>query len=671
MKSTHTLLDEAEIKWRPKVHRHFPLRANTPVIKSSKPNGRDWEFSTNLKQIFATISDDESIKRKFEQVVTKFWDGSPDELARETLHYLLWHELYHPVEAPFSPDDNKKIHQAIRRGALKAEPSLSPLEQMTKVMASQNGVKDFILDNRFYLDNKQNGHVRDDIVPVWDVLELDGQPQKTNFYTITRFLYGTLYGNEATNGFFEDKTGKKGIEIAERAMKALTGSEVDLPKSIMGNKLRSLIGRGGDSASLEQRLEGYSAQIRRVFAGDDRYTGIERMMSILSPYVEKDMPQGRPDMQGAESGGSPQNILQDLLDDMTPQEQEQFVQGLEQEGEGALNQLAQDMQSQLGLKPTNNNNQNGKPIPGEGDSSSVTDFKPTDEEMLQNLDLLATHEFYKRNHPRVSIVGGSKFGESIVVGKREHWHLERSNVLTQGQLAHVNLRRLDALQKKSGLPWLIDLGNGTYRLNEYKLREKDIKDVVYRDSLIDVPDMVEFYLDSSGSMFNGDFRVNDGSRWDLLCHVLYGFADALEQGGKEVGKTSKLRFHNFAESQKSSRIITVDQFLQGETESLQTLYRPKNGYRVENIDITDFSDGQKRTYVVVTDGELVIDGRAKRESAKMKSIARNLNNSVVHFEIGGTYDLGRAVQHDPNISYMQVHDKNRMLNAGLEVLIGK
>ena len=93
--------------------------------------------------------------------------------------------------------------------------------------------------------------------------------------------------------------------------------------------------------------------------------------------------------------------------------------------------------------------------------------------------------------------------------------------------------------------------------------------------------------------------------------------------------------------------------------------------RVENIDITDFSDGQKRTYVVVTDGELVIDGRADRESAKMKSIARNPNNSVVHFEIGGTYDLGRAVQDDPNISYMQVHDKNRMLNAGLEVLIGK
>lgn len=151
--------------------------------------------------------------------------------------------------------------------------------------------------------------------------------------------------------FFEDKTGKRGVEVAEKAMGTLIGEDVDLPKSTMASKLRSLIGKS-DSASLEQRLNEYSTQIRRVFAGNERYIGIERMMSVLAPYIEKDMPQGRPDMQGAGSGGSPQNILQDLLDDMTPQEQQQFVQGLGQEGEGTLEQLAQEMQSQLeGQKP--------------------------------------------------------------------------------------------------------------------------------------------------------------------------------------------------------------------------------------------------------------------------------------------------------------------------------
>ncbi len=662
MKSTHILLDETERQWRPHVHRDFPLRANTPVIKNSKPNGRDWEFSTDLRQIFATISNDDNLKKKFEKVVTKFWKGNPEDLTRETLHYLLWHELYHPIEAPFSTNgddnDNKKIHQAIRKGVLKAEPKLSPLEQMTKVMASQNGVKDFILDNRFYLDNQQKGYVQEDIIPVWDLIELDGQDQKTNFYTITRFLYGTLYGNDKTHEFFEDKTGKDGVEVAEKSLTALIGTEVELPKSSIGSKLMSLVGKGNDSASLEQRLNGYSSQIRGVFAGEDRYSGIERMMSVLAPYIEKNMPQGRPDMQGAGSGGSPQDILQDLLDDMTPEEQEQFTQGLEQEGEGTLEQLAQDIQAQLGQNP----------------KESSQEGKPSDTDMLKNLDLLATHEFYKRNHPRVSIVGGSKVGESVVVGKREHWHLQRSNVITQDQLGRLNLRRLDSLQKKSKLPWLIDLGNGTYRLNEYELKEKDIKDVVYRDSLIDVPDIVEFYLDSSGSMFGysaGDFKVNDGGRWDMLCHVLYGFVDALEQGGREVRKTSKLRFHNFSDSQKSSEIITASEFWQNDTESLKILYRPKNGYHNEDINITDFQDGQKRAYVVVTDGQLVIDGRANREAEKMKTIARNSNNSVVHFEIGGTYDLGQAVQSDPNIAYMQVHDKNKMLQAGLEVLIGK
>ena len=94
-------------------------------------------------------------------------------------------------------------------------------------------------------------------------------------------------------------------------------------------------------------------------------------------------------------------------------------------------------------------------------------------------------------------------------------------------------------------------------------------------------------------------------------------------------------------------------------------------YVEEDINVTHYRDGQKRSYVVVTDGQLVIDGRTAREARKMKDVASDSNNNVVLFEIGGTYDLGRAVKSDPNIVYHQVHDKNKMLNAGLEVLLSK
>jgi len=648
MKSVHLLLNDAERDWRSEVKRDFPLRSDTPVIrnKNKHAKSKDWEFSTDLKNIFAIISNDEDLQKKFDTVITKYWDGNPEILARETLHYLLYHELYHPIEAPFSihgnDNDNKRIHQAIRRGILRAEPSLSPLEQVIKVQASQNGVKDFIIDNRFALDNKVKGYVRDGIIPVWDVLELQNATAKTSFYTITRFLYGVLYGPQSVHNFFEEKGGKDCVSISEKALSALIGESVKLPKknSLVG-KAKSLF----NNKESYEKIQEYVTAIREVFSSKDRYRGIERFMAVLGPYVEKGMPQGRPDMQGEGSGSSPQSILQDLLDDMTQEEQAEFIHG-----------LAGECSEQF----------------GDGEANSVTNNEGSDQE-LNTLDVFAIHEFYKRNHPKVKIVGGSKVGESVVVGKRNCWKLKKSSVLTKDQLSRVNLKRIDLLQKRTKLPWLIDLGNDTFRLNEYELRQRDVKDVVYVDAFMDVPDIVEFYLDSSGSMYQNSSNLgfNDGSRWDMLSNVLYGFVDALIQGGKAVKKTTKLRVHNFADSQKNSDIVSAEEFWRGNTGVLKTLFKPQNGYSVEDINISNYNDGLKRTYVVVTDGNLVISGRTSRESKKMKELAQNPNNQVVLFEIGGTYDLGNAVKNNPDIVYHQVHDKNKMLQAGLEVLLSK
>jgi len=632
MNSLHLLLNEAEREWRQEVRRDFPLRSDTPVIKKTQPNGRDWHFSTDLRSIFAHISNDKGLQHKFQEVITKYWDGTPEELARETLHYLLFHELYHPLEAPFSVEgkdnDREEIRQAIRRGILKAEPNLSPLEQYVKVQASENGVEDFILDNRVFIDNQRQRYFRSDIIPTWDVLEVEDSPSKTNFYTVTRLLYGLLYGPEKTHALFTEKAGKDGIKVAEEALTALIGKQV-----------------GG--------IPDFVPAIRKVFEPRDRtrYQAVERFMAVLGPYIEKGMPQGRADMHGEGAGGTPQNLLQNLLNDMTPEEQQQFVQGLAQESPQALQQAA------AGIKlPTT--------------SSISGGASPVDE--MKNLDVLATHEYYKLHHPKVVIVGGNKVGESVVVGKQDYWNLQRSIVLTPEQLSRVDLRKIDQLQRRTRLPWLIDLSNGTYRLNEYELNQREIKDIKYVDAQIDVPDLVEFYLDSSGSMFHGTaghFMVNDGGRFDMLSHVLYGFADALQQGSRQLGKQSKMRLHNFASSEVTSKIIPVDKFWNGDIAALNVLFKPENGYST-NLNITPYKDSQKRTYVVVTDGELG-DGAAEREANKLKQLAKNPTNNVVLFEIGATYDLGNAVKSDPNIVYHQVHDKVKMLQAGLEVLLSK
>ena len=651
MKSMHTLLDEAEKNWREEVRKDYPLRADTPVVRKKEGDNKDWSFSTDLKKIYATISRDEALQKNFKTVVSKYWDGTPEELARATLHYLLYHELFHPLEAPFSitgPDnDNKKIHQAIRKGILKAELKLRPLEQIVKVHASQNGVKDFILDNRFYLENLEKKYVQTDIVPTWDVLELQEAEPKTNFYTITRLLYGVLYGPEKTHPFFKKKAGRTGTKIAEQALSALIQEKVALPKrkAKLVTKIKSALGILKEKPNVEE----YVQKIRTVFSGEDRYKGIERFMTLLGPYVEQGMPQARPDL-AEEAGASPQNILQDLLDDMTPQEQQNFVQGLNQEGQETLDQTANQMNTE-----------------------TVQDNTPSRNQM-QHLDLLASHEFYKRNHPEVKIRGEKKTGESVVVGKKEYWALKKSSILTEDQLSKINLNRIETLQRKSRLPWLIHLGNGTYKLDEYDIKEKTVKDLVYKDLDLDVPEVVEFYLDSSGSMFRGTagtYHVNDGTSWDMLSYVLYGFTDGLLQAGQRLQKKTKLRFHNFADQQISSQLVTAEHFWQGDIETLKTIFKPENGYNVEDLDIAHYADRQRRTYVIVTDGNLVLDGRTAREAEKMRQIAKQPHTNVALFEIGGTYSLGKAIQKDPNISYYQVHDKQEMLQAGLEVLLTK
>ena len=245
------------------------------------------------------------------------------------------------------------------------------------------------------------------------------------------------------------------------------------------------------------------------------------------------------------------------------------------------------------------------------------------------------------------------------------------SAITEDQLGKLNLGQMTRFQRKTRLPMLVSLDNGLYRVNEYELKESTLKGIAYSDALIDTPDVVEFYLDSSGSMNWGTSGFNDGSRWDMLCNVLYGFADALHQGSKISKKTCYMRIHNFAEEQVDSKLEPVEKFLEGDLDMITKLFKPDNKYGYENLDIMPKNDNLKRAYVVVTDGDLGIEGRAERESAKMKMLARHPTNSAILFEIGGTYGLGNAVKNDANIHYSPVYDKNKMLSDGLSVLLSK
>jgi len=643
MKSLHELLHDAIKQWRGELLRDFPVRADMEVVTADQQKGKrnpeqDWSFYTDLKKVFAIIWEDEKIRTKFETLVSKYWEGEPEKIAYDTLHYLLFHELYHPLEAPFSikgpKNDNKLIHQAIRRGIIAAEPELTPLKQLLKVSASQNLVKDFILDNRFAIDNRDKQYVRDDIIPTFDFLELDKTAPKTDAYMISRYLYGVFYGPDSIHQLFAEKAQANGVAVAKKTIDALLHQDITLQHSTPVGPYDT------HSSTYRKAMNQEQVQaIRSVFASPDRYAGIERMMGVLGPYVDASMSKGRSDMTGEGSGTSPQNILEDILDDLDEDEKDEFIKALQEE-----------------LDPEN---------------EEPPQLPEDEKEEWQSLDVLAMHEFYKKHHPKIEVHGGRKRGETVVVGKRDRWKLSKSQIIGESELSRLNMSYCARFQTKTGLPMLISLGNNMYRLNEYKVETSTVKGIQFVDMQLDIPDVVELYLDSSGSMNHGGLGFNDGSRWDMLSNVTYGFMEAMVQGSQKLKKPCSVRIHNVAMEQVESPLIPVQQFWKGDPEMLRVMFKPDNGYDHENLDIKKYNDGKRRAYVVVTDGDLCLPGRSVREAKKMIALAKDPKNEMMLFEINGPYALGNIIKDEPSIHYYPVRYLDDMLKNGLKVLLSK
>ena len=103
----------------------FPTLGKYPCFQKESSD-EDWQFYTDFNKIYANINNDAGLQEGFENIISESWDGKPEDLARETMHYALFHELYHLLEAPFSrfgeDNDTKRIRQAMRKGLLAAEP---------------------------------------------------------------------------------------------------------------------------------------------------------------------------------------------------------------------------------------------------------------------------------------------------------------------------------------------------------------------------------------------------------------------------------------------------------------------------------------------------------------------------------------------------------------------
>lgn len=633
------LLDKAIPRFLSAIRSELPSRAGTPIEKRRRKR-EPWLFSTNRKSIRVSITNDRMLRAIFERAVRRYTAGEGlQAIAEETLVYLLAHELFHSVEAPFSTtgpeSDQKRIIDAIRQGIKAADPSMRPLFQIRKIRSLINMVMDFIVDNRIFLDNERIKLFAGKVIPVFDLVEMHIDPRAgilrswlprnppmevVSQFTVSRYIYALLYGNRAVVDFFEGAIGPSGVRAAQQALEHLVGGKVDLDRVI-----------GGGQYELAQR-------IRSVFSGVGRYGGVKRLSEAFALLPDNGVPPGR----GGSVPPSEREVLEDLLDDGADRDWLDFLQELEED----IREEAE--------------------VPDAGGNAGET-ASP-----LGELDLVTRHEFYKRNHGVVRLSGKQVSGRTVCIDVyRERWYIRKKHTIGEEGLSRLNLNAIERFERKTNLPVLVPIEGGGYLLTEYARKVYPSK--VHVPAGIRIPDEISFYLDSSGSMYRhskSDF--NDGSRWHALLSVFYSLVDALLQASRQSGAECMIRIHNFATKQVDSRSISLQDFWAGkELDVLAAVFRPDNGHDT-NLDIrvpAAGADGKKRAYMVVTDGDLTGTGSVKREGTKMAQLAAHPDNLVVLFEIGGEHELGEAVKANPRVTHIPVKDVHSILQKGLDLLL--
>lgn len=624
MKDIEKLLEKGVDNWREevKINRSLwsdmPVKTESPIVPDSdspflpdKIPEKEWLFHTDGSTVYTVINDPARLESKFQNIAPQFWEEDSEKLAEDVFTYLPFHELYHPIYAPFSEEDRARTNYAAKKGIEKAEPDLNQLEVMGKVRFSHNSILDMMVDTKFALENNQRDLVESDIITLYDVFETHGTPfAELNSYHITRYLGASLFGPETVENYFKKRVGSEGVSVAEESLGSLLERDVDL--------------------SSEDRLdrENYLKQMEQKFSDlDERYDAISRFMTELAPYVPASIPMSpglSMPVELLENMAGDEELLEDLLDTMTDEEAEDFIEEITEE----LDQK------------------------GNGDL---------------RLQHRAMHEFYKRNNASIDLSGSGTTGQSIVEGIENYYDVQDIELVPKEELANRDLEAFLDFQESTGNPKVVMDGEKAI-IFDYNERKRQKREVGFVNDSIDLPGAVEFYLDSSGSMLEPDWDYDsvkgfkDNSKWDQLTRVFYGLTDAIIQGENKTDLQSRIRIHNFASETVSTELIDPKSFWDGSEVGLDKLFRPENGSGTR-LELDEYSDGLSRTYVVVTDGEV-----AEWENLyeQIDSIAQR--DKLNYFEVGENSELGYELEEHPEVKYYSVDGMEEIVDQGIEIL---
>ena len=553
----------------------------------------------------------------------------PEEDAIRSFYFFeLYRNFFKRLEAPFSAKDRKSIHKAIYEGLVSNDPELVPIQALTKIEILSELIKEFITINRMYVENESNNFFDKEILNFQYNMFLDKSLPALNIFTVVWYLTTVLYSSKVALQLLEKKLHEDVYGVAELTLKKLLNRKINIE---LPSRLNNYLDNDDKELKDIQKL---ANEVRKLFERTpDRYNAITRFVTVLDRYIDYALI-----YMPYKPSYTKDELLIDLFDSFTIDEQSHFVKGI-------LNQA--NVQTVV------------------GPSTSIS------------FELKAMHEFYKRNHPSLHLLGDSGVSRNILQKGNYRVKIKKVTRISEHDIQNkLDLARILSFQTTFGVPVLVPIDDEDYFYYEYKILYHDKRKIRYRrfSKYFTIPDVLEIYIDNTGSMYwqeDEDYvGFNDGSRRDMSLSVIYAFIEELYKESSKQHKKVYLRLHSFSETQVSSDLVLIDDFMTGNSSTLKSLFNPNNGHHYENLDLDiPENDNLKRVIIVITDGDLVLEGRTEREASKLALLAKNPLIQVILFEMEQEFSLGKAVKNNRKIHSYMVKDKDQMFYQGIDVIL--
>lgn len=717
------LLTDATAMWREITKLARPVDSEKQVITKPNPKSpNDFDAYTDDKKIYISINNEAKFRKNFEDIIvpayriaaSKLYDVakkiSDTELLKnlvlDTLLFIHFHEQFHPWLCPNSREDEKRINIALFEGIRKALPSLPKKEAFFKVNNCKNLIWDTVLNVSFISKTSGNDTLEEKISYVFTkegrkieyqpvthypsgilpIIYMSSARNRTTEIPISLMglFYSTLSYNDSdvrknAVSVFLDDLKSKGMQnsdaldtlkkmylgfVAELDETELNARDIDKKEYLKRINLVDVF----DSHGYEENQKYFSETLTKIFDTSMRYKSLKGIAKVLAPFITNDKKSGSPDPNTSGSGsgdgssdddsdGSGSDKSQDELDEGSMVSTlDDLLDGLDEKDKNdILNELANDPELAPGGSSA------GKPMPSH--------------KIRKKLSIISADEYYKLHADTLEIRNPSQENFSIDLGDKKVWKLVNSATITSAQASQLNHQQIINFQKRTGLPVLMELGSGFYKLNNYRIKSTPLKSYNAQLTGVEIPENWVVFQDSSGSMAGIPY-VGTKCRFDLLNMVKYGVMKGLYEVGKKLGKDVHFGVVDFS-----------DRTIYSGMESLIKVYDART-HPIKEVSLTPQCGGTscssavfKKVRADLKPGRTVItfisDGEIAGDTASLYREIENFvsepEHALLFVEIQSNSSFGMSMaslsKKNPALVYRSVHDVSAIKKEMGQILI--